>query len=101
MAGVSAAGLRPDRVSRCSSAALKATPCYIGPPEADGLQQLNVLLGNVDRTGMLPLEILWNGSPVCADAGVRVIPPGPLVPHMLSVTDGINMMSGLRITSGA
>jgi ubiquinone/menaquinone biosynthesis C-methylase UbiE len=78
----------------------RATPCYIGPPEADGLQQLNVLLGEVERTGVLPLEILWNGYPICEPAGVRVIPPGPLVPHILSVTDGVNMMSGLRVTSG-
>jgi ubiquinone/menaquinone biosynthesis C-methylase UbiE len=78
----------------------KATPCYIGPPEADGLQQLNVLLGHVDRTGVLPLEILWNGTPICETAGVRVIAPGPLVPHVLSVTDGINMMSGLQVTTG-
>ena len=78
----------------------KSTPCYIGPPEADGLQQLNVLLGEVDRTGVLPLEILWNVLPICETAGVRVIPPGPPVPHVLSVTDGINMMSGLRVTTG-
>ena len=78
----------------------KATPCYIGPPEGDGLQQVNVLLGHVDRTGVLPLEILWNGSPVCETANVRVIPPGPPVPNVVSVTDGINMMSGLRVTSG-
>jgi SAM-dependent methyltransferase len=78
----------------------KSTPCYIGPPEADGLQQLNVLLGEVDRTGVLPLEILWNVLPICESAGVRVIPPGPPVPHVLSVTDGINMMSGLRVTTG-
>ena len=26
-----------------------AMPCYIGPPEADGLQQLNVLLREVDE----------------------------------------------------
>jgi SAM-dependent methyltransferase len=77
-----------------------ATPCYIGPPEPDGLQQLNVLLGGVDRTGVLPLSIRWNGNPICETAGVRVIPPGPLVPHILSVTDGINMLSGLRINSG-
>ena len=79
---------------------VKSIPCYIGPPEADGLQQLNVLLGDVERTGVLPLEILWNGAPICPAAGVRIIPPGPSVPHVLSVTDGINMMSGQRITMG-
>jgi SAM-dependent methyltransferase len=79
----------------------KATPCYIGPPEADGLQQVNVLLREVSRTGMLPLEILWNNHPVCDSVSLRVVPPGPLVPHVVSVTDGINMLSGLEIHSGS
>lgn len=74
-----------------------AVPCYIGPPEADGLQQVNVLLAGVERTGMLPLELLWKGSALCAPSSLRVIPPGPLVPYVLSVTDGINMLSGLEI----
>ena len=78
-----------------------ATPCYIGPPESDGLQQLNVLLREVPRTGVLRLEILWNGDPVCEPASLRVIPPGPLVPHVMSVTDGINMLSGSSISSGS
>jgi hypothetical protein len=30
-----------------------------------------------------------------------VIPPGPLVPHVMSVTDGINMLSGSSISSGS
>lgn len=78
-----------------------ATPCYIGPPEADGLQQLNVLLPAVEETGLLPLELGWNGAPLADPTSLRVIPPGPFVPHVLSVTDGINMMSGSRITSGS
>lgn len=78
-----------------------ATPCYIGPPEADGLQQLNVLLPAVESTGLLPLELSWNGEPLADPTSLRVIPPGPLVPHLLSVTDGINMLSGSRITSGS
>ena len=77
-----------------------ATPCYIGPPETDGLQQMNVLLGDVSQTGILPLEVLWNERPICEPASLRVIPPGPAVPHLLSVTDGINMLLGQRVTSG-
>jgi SAM-dependent methyltransferase len=78
-----------------------ATACYIGPPESDGLQQLNVMLREVPRTGILPLEILCNGERVCEPASLRVIPPGPLVPHVLSVSDGINMLSGSKISSGS
>ena len=77
-----------------------AVPCYIGPREADGLQQLNILLPQLPRTGLLPLELTWNGDPLCEPRPVRVIPPGPAVPVILSVTDGINMLSGTRIQTG-
>ena len=50
---------------------------------------------------MLPLEILWNNHPVCESVSLRIVPPGPLVPHVVSVTDGINMLSGLEIHSGS
>ena len=79
---------------------LSAFPCYIGRVEADGLQQLNVMLPPLVETGLLPITIGSEGVAVCPAATVRVIPPGPQVPHLLSVTDGINMMSGNRIVSG-
>jgi SAM-dependent methyltransferase len=78
----------------------RATPTYIGPPEADTLQQLNVVLGDVERTGLLPLEILWNGEFICAPSTLRVIPPGPFVPHIWAVSDGVNVMSAKAILSG-
>jgi hypothetical protein len=77
-----------------------AVPCYIGPCEADGLQQLNVLLPPLQRTGLLPFELLWRGARLCPPVTLRVIPPGPSVPVLLSVTDGINMLSGTRIVTG-
>jgi SAM-dependent methyltransferase len=79
---------------------LRAFPCYIGRKEADGLQQLNVMLPSLVETGLLPITVTLEGVAICPAATVRVIPPGPQVPHLLSVTDGINMMSGNRIVSG-
>lgn len=76
-----------------------AVACYIGPPESDGLQQVNVLLQDAPPTGIVPLDLLWRGVPLTEPYNVRLIPPGPVVPHVLSVTDGINMLSGLQITS--
>jgi hypothetical protein len=32
---------------------------------------------------------------------VRIIPPGPGVPRIQSVTDGINILSGTRIVTGS
>ncbi|HUS08165.1 MAG TPA: class I SAM-dependent methyltransferase [Bryobacteraceae bacterium] len=79
----------------------KGFPCYIGPREADGLQQLNVMLPPLQTTGLLAIGLQWNGRLLCAPGRIRVIPPGPEVPRILSVTDGINMLSGIRIVSGS
>ena len=78
---------------------VRATPCYIGPPEADGLQQLNIMLPTLRRTGLVPIDLLHDGHRICETRFLRVIPAGPAVPFVLSVTDGINMLSGLRIVS--
>ena len=73
---------------------------YIGAPEKDGSQQLNVLLAEGLRTGLLPIEVRWNNELLCDPTTLRVIPPGPAVPNVLTVTDGVNVLSGLRIVSG-
>lgn len=72
---------------------------YLGPPEADGLQQLNVGLPEGLSSGLQPVEVSWLGQPIAPAATLRVIPPGPLVPRILSVTDGIDLLSGTRIVS--
>jgi len=74
-------------------------PEYLGPPQADGLQQLNVRLPASVPSGLQPLEISWLGRAIAPRATVRVIPPGPLVPRIVSVTDGIDLLSGTRIVS--
>lgn len=70
---------------------------YIGPPDAAGLQQVNVLLPELDATGLLPVEIRWLGQTISPAATLRVIPPGPSVPHVSTITDGVNLVSGTRI----
>lgn len=72
---------------------------YIGPREADGLQQVNILLPRLSRTGLVPLDLLRKGERLCDRAVLRVVPKGPEVPFVLSVADGINLLSGTRITS--
>jgi SAM-dependent methyltransferase len=80
--------------------ARRAFACYIGPKEADGLQQLNVMLPEMSETGLLPIKLKWRGEELCAPGTIRVIPPGPQVPIILSVADGVNLLSGTRIVSG-
>jgi SAM-dependent methyltransferase len=78
-----------------------ATPVYLGPAEIDGVQQINVMLPPNTRTGLVPVELLHNGRRLCEPATARVIPAGPLVPRIVSVTDGINVIERNRSTTGA
>ena len=72
---------------------------YIGPPD-NGLTQVNFFLPAAVRTGLVPLELLWRGEPLCPPAMLRVIPPGPSVPRVMGLTDGTNLLSERRIESG-
>ena len=72
---------------------------YIGPPQPNGVCQINVALPPDLRTGLVPVDAMWMGKPLCPREWMRVIPPGPLVPHLCSLTDGINLLSGTRIVS--
>ncbi len=80
---------------------LSARPSYIGLREPDGLQQLNAFLPQtLTRTGLVPIELFWNERPLSQRRYVRVIPRGPQVPVLMSVSDGINLMSGTDIVTG-
>jgi SAM-dependent methyltransferase len=65
---------------------------YIGPPDSAGLQQVNAWLPEGVRTGLVPVELRANGQPLCPPAIARVIPSGPLVPRIISITDGVNLV---------
>jgi ubiquinone/menaquinone biosynthesis C-methylase UbiE len=75
------------------------TPSYVGPA-VNGLSQVNVFLPHGVRTGLVPLRIEWRGREMCPDTTARVISPGPAVPRLVSVSDGINLLSRSRIESG-
>jgi SAM-dependent methyltransferase len=77
------------------------TVSYIGPPDSAGLQQVNVVLPELEATGLLPVEIHWLGRRISPPAPLRVIPPGPTVPRIVSVTDGVNLLAGKRIETRA
>ena len=75
--------------------------CYIGPPEADGLEQVNVYLPPGLSTGLAPVDVSWLGRTLCPPSVVRLIPAPPPVPRIIALTDGIDLLSGLRIVSGS
>ena len=73
---------------------------FIGEPEKDGVVQVNGALPEGIRTGLVPIELTWMGRPVCPAGWMRVIPAGPSVPRISALTDGVNLLSDNRISSG-
>jgi SAM-dependent methyltransferase len=76
-------------------------PDYIGVPGNGSAQQVNVWLPAGIRTGMVPVDVKWLGQTVCPTAWVRIIPPGPSVPRLIAVTDGVNLLLDHRTASGS
>ena len=79
-------------------------PCrlsYLGEAARDGVSQLNAALPEGIRTGFVAVDVRRGGSPVCPTGWVRVMPAGPAVPRVWAVMDGVNLLSGTRILSGA
>jgi SAM-dependent methyltransferase len=77
-----------------------AQTTYIGPPEQDGLAQVNCLLPEHLHTGIAPVELSWGGVPLAAPATVRLLPPAPSAPRVVSLTDGVNLLAERRVESG-
>jgi len=78
-------------------------PCrltYVGPPAADGVSQINAVLPENLRTGLVMVEAAHDGAPLCSAGWVRIVPPGPSVPRITGISDGVNLLSGNRIVSG-
>ena len=70
---------------------------YIGPPEQDAVSYVNAILPEQLRTGLVPVEVWWQGRLLFPPGWVRIMPPGPLVPRVLAVNDGINLLLGNRV----
>jgi len=77
-----------------------AEPFFIGWPIAEGIRQVNVWLPPGARTGLLPVELRMNGAKLCSPGTVRVIPAGPQVPRIVSITDGVNLVQQNASSSG-
>jgi hypothetical protein len=77
------------------------TPSYIGSPESGAINPVHVELPRGVRTGLVPVELMWLGAPLCPPVCLRVIPPGLMTPRFCSVADGATLLAGPRIDSGA
>jgi hypothetical protein len=72
---------------------------FLGPPEADGLQRFNMQLPARIEPGLQPLELLYRGQPIAPPSFLRVVPPGPTVPCLISLSDAVDLLSTTRIAS--
>jgi cyclopropane fatty-acyl-phospholipid synthase-like methyltransferase len=73
------------------------TVSYVGAADSSGLKQVNVVLPELEATGLLPVEVHHLGRRICGPATLRVIPPGPSVPRLIAISDAINLVAGNRI----
>lgn len=73
---------------------LIATLTYIGREEAGGMRQLNALIPAGLHAGIATIELHGASKPV------RLLPIPPAVPRIISVTDGVDLLSENRATSG-
>jgi hypothetical protein len=74
-------------------------PNFTGKHVWKGPAQVNVYLPPGVRTGVVPVRILWRGEVISNSAPMRVIDAGPLVPRVVSVSDGVNLLSSFSIES--
>jgi len=75
----------------------RAAPGYVGRYAWNGPVQVNFFLPPGTPTGLAPARLWMLGEPISNVARVRVIPPPPPAPRILSVTDGIDLLAGRRI----
>jgi hypothetical protein len=81
------AGLHHLRVTVGSSF---GTVTYVGPAGhpgyGSGYQQIRADLPDLEATGLLPVQLYWLDAPISAPMAFRVIPPGPSVPRLVSLS---------------
>jgi SAM-dependent methyltransferase len=56
----------------------------VGAPDREGWQRIRVDLPELEATGLLPVQLFWLDRPLSEPATLRVIPPGPPIPRIVS-----------------
>lgn len=76
-------------------------PSFVRRRPAAGSAQVNVFLPPGTRTGAVPARLLLDGQNISAAIALRVTPAAPLIPRLVSVSDGVNLLSSANIESRA
>jgi ubiquinone/menaquinone biosynthesis C-methylase UbiE len=71
----------------------------IGIPHRDGLQQVTALLPQGLEPGLQPVRLIWANTAICSESFLRLVPPGPEVPRIVSLTDAVCVGAGRTISS--
>jgi SAM-dependent methyltransferase len=56
----------------------------VAAADRDGWQWIRVDLPELEATGLLPVQLFWLDHPLSEPATLRVIPPGPPIPRVIS-----------------
>lgn len=80
-------------------AGCRLKPHYISPTHRDGLQQVNVPIEASLPDGVVTGELAWFGQTISRPFLMRLVPPPPLIPRVVRLSDGIDLLSGSVITS--
>ena len=79
-------------------------PSFIGKHVWTGPTQVNFYLPPGVRSGIVPVSLRLSSAlvpdqAVSDQASMRVIGPGPWVPKLLGISDGVNLLSELNVAS--
>jgi len=58
----------------------------ISPADARDIRQIVAQMPELEQTGLLPVEAFWMGERMGKPGTLRVVPPPPVVPRLVSVT---------------
>jgi ubiquinone/menaquinone biosynthesis C-methylase UbiE len=72
---------------------------YISPLQKDHVQQVSGILPQGLTAGIQPVRLIWAETQLGSESFVRLVPPGPEVPRIVSVTDGIYVGAGRTIST--
>jgi hypothetical protein len=106
-------GLPPDadlNTLQVRVAGQEARLTFIGAAQSDGIQQVTGILPGGLRPGLQPVHLIWantlnsesfvnSESFANSESFVRLIPPGPDPPRIISIADGVYAGAGRTISS--
>ena len=80
---------------------VSTAPNFVGEYVWGGPTQVNFFFPPNVRSGLATVRLLLDGEPISEEVTIRMIGEAPMVPRLLGVSDGINLLSRLSIESRA